>query len=62
MDTATATVIATTITTLGMIVVALIGVARDNDKAVRKALAPKDEEIHRLREKVITLGGDPDAK
>lgn len=60
VDAGTASIIATSIATMGTIVIAIIGAIRDSGRAVARATGPLDREISRLRELVITLNGDPD--
>lgn len=61
MDAATASVIVAAIASLGTVAAAAIGAMSSNDRAVAKATAPLTADNHRLRELVISLGGDPDA-
>lgn len=42
------------------IIIALIGAWASSGKAVAAAVAPLRAQISKLREQVITLGGDPD--
>lgn len=67
MDIGTATVISTSITTGGMVVIAVIGAWKDwrdkdryADEKVAVAVAPLKRDIIRLRDLVESLGGDPD--
>jgi hypothetical protein len=66
MDIGTATVVSTSITTVGMVVIAVIGAWkdwRDKDRyaaeKVAEATRPLNKKISRLEKQVVSLGGDP---
>lgn len=60
MDPGVASIVVATIATAGTVLVALINAFKDTDRAVRKATGPLKAENARLRELVLSLGGEPD--
>jgi hypothetical protein len=60
MDPGTASVIVAAMASTATVLAALIGALMNSERAADKAKEPLEKEIARLREKVITLKGDPD--
>lgn len=61
MDPAVASVICASIVTSGTVIVAALNAFKDVDKAVDRAVKPKDERIAALETYIRTLpGGNPD--